>query len=375
MFFLSQSFVEEACKIIGLETEAISYLQTVAEKISKDQDMARLAWHCHYLLFISENFDRGMSREFPYIEEFSGAFYLLIALSGVSKAMAFHRSKGIPEKIMMDTYTDTAIWARDYKDLHGVWGMNTHILPWIYNHVSGDLYRLVRLQFMQRPFRQKLIAFRNRETQKVIVLAESGVKYRADGEVDGAGGIFDPENGWTSQLVIRDGHIIGTPIHPKGIALKDEISLSIDVWECILKPGDPILEVHIPAGEKMDFEACGDSFRLAVNFFPKYFPDRPFKAFCCGSWLLNTQFQEMLGLDSNIVKFQKEFYLYPILSGGRSGIERIFRKGLTDLSTAPRDTRLRRAVLDHLQSGGYLRAGGGLIFPEDLNWGDQVYQI
>jgi hypothetical protein len=82
----------------------------------------------------------------------------------------------------------------------------------------------------------------------------------------------------------------------------------------------------------------------------------------------------MLPPDSNIVRFQKEFYLFPIFSGGRSGFERIFGGDFRDLSKAPRDTTLRRAVLGHLEAGGYLRGGGALLFAEDLDWGAQVYR-
>ena len=192
--------------------------------------------------------------------------------------------------------------------------------------------------------------------------------------MDGTGGVCDSETGWTSRLLINKDCVLGTPIHPTGIALKREISLPLPMWELILCSGDPILEIHIPAGSRMDFDACGDSFHQAVDFFPRYFPDRPFKAFCCTSWLLNTQFQDMLSDDSNIVRFQREFYLFPIFSGGKSGFERIFGRDLHSVSNAPRNTRLQRAVLKHLQAGGYLRSGGGLLFVENLNWGTQVYQ-
>ncbi len=378
LFFLAHDAVAESCELVGLEKEAAPYLQSAADRIAADPALARLAWHCHHLLTHSESYPRGDSRTWPSLEDFlgdqSGAFYLLIAFSGLPKARAFHQSRGIPERIARDTYSDTAIWARDYKDMQGVWGMRLHILPWLFNHLRGELFRLVRLQFIQRPFRAKLRAFRNRATREVIVLADEGVTYRGDGELDGTGGVHDPDTAWTSRLLMDQKQVTGTPIHPTGIALSEEISLPLDVWEPILKPGDPIVEIHIPAGSPMDFDACGDSFRLAVDFFPRYFPDRPFKAFCCGSWILNTQFQDMLPAGSNLVRFQKEFYLFPIRSDGRSGLGRIFRRDIQDFSTAPRDTKLRRAVLDHLQAGGYLRAGGALLFAEDLDWENQIYR-
>jgi len=376
--FLAPDTVAESCRLTGFEEEVIPYLQSAADRIAADPNLTRLAWHCHYLLCHSKSYPRSDARSWPSLEdllgEWAGAFYLLIALSGVPQARDLHRSRGIPERVARDTYGDTSLWASDYKERHGVWGVDTYILPWLFNHLSGELYRLVRLQFMQRPFRQKLQAFRNRVTREVRVLSGEGVRYRGDGQLDGTGGVFDPETGWTSQLLMDQYRVIGTPIHPTGIALSNEVSLPLDTWERILTPGDPIIEVHIPAGSRMDFSACGESFRQAVSFFPRYFPDRPFKAFCCGSWLLNTQFQDMLPPNSNIVRFQKEFYLFPIFSSGRSGFERIFGGDIQNLSTAPRDTTLRRAVLDHLQAGGYLRGGGGLLFAEDLNWGAQVYR-
>jgi GNAT domain-containint protein/N-acyltransferase family protein len=376
--FLAPDAVAESCQLAGFDSEATSYVQSAADRIAADPSLKRLAWHCHHILCRSKSYRRGDSGSWPSLEELlgeqAGAFYLLIALSGLPQARAFHQSRGIPDQIARDTYSDTLIWAHHYRKRHGVWGMYAHILPWLFNHLKGDLFRLIRLQFMQRPFKQKLQAFRNRTTRQVKVLADTGTRYRSDGELDGTGREFDPEGGWTSQLAMDENQVTGTPIHPSGIALREEVPLPSDEWERVLMPEDPIIEIHIPAGSPMDFDACGESFRLALDFFPRYFPDRPFKAFCCGSWLLNTQFQDMLPPESNIVRFQGEFYLYPILSGGRSGFGRIFDSDNQDLSTAPRDTTLRCAVLDHLQTGGYLRGGGGLLFAEDLDWGKQVYQ-
>ncbi len=95
---------------------------------------------------------------------------------------------------------------------------------------------------------------------------------------------------------------------------------------------------------------------------------------CCTSWFLDPVYQDLLPSRSNIVRFQRECYLFPYLSrGDRSGLDRIFGKYVHDLSTAPRDSSMRRAVLDHLNSGGALVGGGCLIFPETLDWGAQVH--
>ena len=76
-----------------------------------------------------------------------------------------------------------------------------------------------------------------------------------------------------------------------------------------------------------------------------------------------------------MVHWQKELYLYPIPSGDRSGLRFIFGKDDIDISTAPRDTSLRRALLDHLQVGGRLISGGMFFLCEDFEgFGSQIYQ-
>ena len=275
---------------------------------------------------------------------------------------------------MQDTYSDTWIWANDYKDKHNTWGIDLNIIPWLFNHLSGELYRLGRLQFVPRPFGQKIRVFRKREKREVMVLSEGNVKFSGDGQISGARSENNQENNWTSRLLFDSEGVIGTPIYPTGRAWVEETCLAWKSWRQALAPGDPVLEIHIPAGSPMDFDACGDSLLQALDFFPRYFPDRPFLGFCCTSWLLNTQYQNWLPPDSNIVRFQREFYLFPIHSNKRSGFNRIFGTNSQNFSKLPRDTRLRRAVLDCLESGGNLRSGGALLLAQDLDWGNQIYQ-
>ena len=59
-----------------------------------------------------------------------------------------------------------------------------------------------------------------------------------------------------------------------------------------------------------------------------------------------------------MVRFQCEFHLFPTSSTGRSDFDRIFPlHNSADLASLPHDTRLRRVVVDYLQTGGDLRSG------------------
>jgi hypothetical protein len=388
--FLTAEPVAENARWCGFDNEAIDYLQKSARFIASDKDFTRLAWHCHHLLFVCEpcRFSPwGWPVLADLLGEYGGAFYLLVILSGIPAIRRVHTDLGISDQIARDTYVDTLVWARQYREigvrkgnifLHPskphVLGLDTRIMPWLLSHLYGHLYRVGRLQYKVGPHRQKLRVYRNSETRAVRMLAEPGLRFRGDGHFDGTAGREDPENAWDTELTEAGGRVTGTVIHPGGRALREPITLPLDTWELILQEGDRILEIHIPEDGPMDFDACGGSLRDASEFFPRYFPDRPFKAIVCTSWFLDPTYQQLLSESSNIVRFQKECYLFPYpTKGTQNGLERIFGAHANDLSTAPLDTSMRRAVLDHFGRGGVLVGGGALLLPDSLDWGKQVY--
>jgi len=112
-----------------------------------------------------------------------------------------------------------------------------------------------------------------------------------------------------------------------------------------------------------------------MAFFPQHFPERSSVCFCCDSWVLNSELQELLPSTSNMVRFQRELYLLPHATHDEQLLAVAFGGIPDDLSTAPRDTALRRALLDHIATGRSLHAGAGagLLLPSDFRWGQQVY--
>ena len=167
----------------------------------------------------------------------------------------------------------------------------------------------------------------------------------------------------------------GTPVSPRGFALRQEVTLPLDAWRRVLAQGDPVLDVHIPGGGGMTPEACHDTMRQALEFFPRYFPEHPFVGFGCGSWILNPELEDICSPTSNMVLWMRELYLFPIPSGPRSGLFFVFGENDIDPATAPRDTSLRRAIVEHIEKGGRMIGGGMFFLKEDFpHYGTQFYR-
>ena len=374
--FLAPETITRTRELGHLAAEADPELYEAARLITSSPELLHLAWHCQRLLCEHLDYESSEIGRWPVLTKAlgkrSGAFYLLIALEAISRIRAVHQRLGIPDHISRATCGHIPEPVRMYRDHHaGHFGIRPRALYWLRNHIQGNLYRLGRFEYMVKPFRGPLKAFRHGETRAVIALATAGSLFDTKGFVTGS----DAADVWMSRLEESDKNIVGFPISPHGCAVDREKALPLDEWELALAPGDAILEVHIPGGGNMTLERCRESMQQALEFFPRYFPEKTFVGFACGSWILNPQLEQIYRPDSNMVLWQRELYLFPIPSGDRSGVHFVFGTDDIDIDSAPRDTSLRRALLDHMTSGGRLIGGGMFILLEDFErFGTQVYR-
>jgi hypothetical protein len=115
-----------------------------------------------------------------------------------------------------------------------------------------------------------------------------------------------------------------------------------------------VLSIHIPDFMgPMDYDACNDAIAMALDFFPRYFPDWPVEYGICNSWLLDPQLKEFLKPESNIIRFQDRFTITEdSYDSSDSVMQFVFGKHLRDIDTITPQSSLERGILSHLRSGG-----------------------
>lgn len=380
--FLRAGFVRDVCDELAVSADLREAIVRSLAMFEDRPALRALAWHCHVRLFGSADARTADLRQatVPWptdprkLPDWGGMFYPAVLISGGPFMQALHRRRGVPQDVTRDTASDLELWMRHYRRATGRWGLAQ--ARWLASHFLGRLFKLGRLQFRFERFAYDFRAFRRRSDGRVVLLAPGGARFRRDGQFDGATGVRDSDGAWTSAFSAGDEVIRGNAISPDGRALPETIELPAEKWEPILRPGDAILGVHIPAGEPMTHEACGESFRLAAAFFARHFGEYAFRAFNCTSWFLDNQFGRLLPEGSNIRRFQEEVYLYPLPDAEDSQMfERVFGDRPETIESAPRDTMMRRLIVEHILAGGHFHAGGMLLFARDLDWGRRVYRF
>ncbi len=125
--------------------------------------------------------------------------------------------------------------------------------------------------------------------KKVIVLAEPGTRFRADGRYATAVGGSPSGSGWTSEWIEGECAICATRILSHGVGSPEPVVLSKSQWTCARCPGDLVWNLHVPATGRMDFDACGRSLHWAMRFLPEHFFEWTARALHVtrGSWTHN----------------------------------------------------------------------------------------
>ena len=125
----------------------------------------------------------------------------------------------------------------------------------------------------------------------------------------------------------------------------------------ILKAGTSVLNVHIPAGEKLDIEECKKSFEQAEAFF-----GNTYEAYVCDSWLLAPALKELLPHTSNIVRFQDMFEVVKVHYRFPQAEQRIFQDIREDKENYPEKTVLQKKAKQYILSGKDIGIGIGVRF-------------
>jgi len=357
--------------LVELDEDCVRDLKETLDIVRTNDDLKNLVWLWHYCVFVSGE-EQCNNWPLPDLlpEHLRSLFHLVVYITGIPVFLKIHADYNIPIDITRNCLKDMPWRTRYYKDAQGRWGLAE--LGWLKHILLGNIFRLRRLQFKFIPYYYDYHLYRNLKNRRILALAGNGMQFRTDGLINGTNGISD-EHFWTSSLCEENRTVTGYPMLSVGQAVNERLTIDLDDWEQILVNGNNILEVHIPGGEKMDYQECIESFHLANEFFQKYLHKAKHVGFVCTSWLLDPNMPKILPAESNIVKFQKEFYLMPVLSDDNQTFGCVFGSKPEDLTTASRDTSLRRAILDHILSGNNMHGAAGFIPADEIGQQHNYY--
>lgn len=371
--FLDPDVIARGCVEAGLGPRALSVLTALARRIAADGAVLEACAEAHAAVFDDERpFADAVARADAALGADAELLHALFLLDTLRLVHERQGARGVDVAISRAINERHGVaWLRGARDADGVPRVRDWLPSWFRLVGSGELYRVGRLEFAPAPWHYPYRVYVHETSGDVLALAESGLGFSANGEraIEGAPASFE------SLLVEHDDGVSGTPISARGHALARRVHLPAAEWRLGLVRGDWTLDMHVPAEGELSLEALRKAYTRGLELFAQLYPARTFTAFICDSWLFSRELSQLLAAPSNILTWQREGYLLPGDGGHDSFLKFTFGTSELDLARAPRDTRLRRALLATLERGERLRDGVYFLLTRDLHrFGDAPYR-
>ena len=338
-----------------------------AEEVGKNEDLSRLlSLLCHALtkretatadtdVFLPPTHPDGPCLAYDMLPG-------LAICSAIPYSVARHRALGIPEEKIAENIKglERAVNARI--QLYGAPGY--HLLRWHQYTLDAKLFVLGRLQYeLPAAFSAAAAVFSN-EKGDVIALAD-GATVHAGGRILGGFGCRETEGSFKADLTETETAWIGHPYDARGLIGRERITLEKREFRCVLRRGDPVVSVHIPAKGHLSDDAVEESIAMAKDFFVTYFPSFSYRAFVCYSWLMDMQLVDILGEDTNISRFVRRFHTLTMKSEGAGALRFVFHRPDKNFpySDLPERTTLERKLKELYLSERVIYEAYGYFLP------------
>jgi hypothetical protein len=256
------------------------------------------------------------------------------------------KERNLPEDIIIGVLRLPENGIFEYERRYGAPGFN--YLGWFQLAIDGRLFRINRLEMeIGAKFDAKACVFQNGKGEH-IALAHARSLHKS-GFALGARNFEDSEGSWTAMVEETENAFVGYPYDAKGYVKSEKVTLKKSEWKKVIENGDPMVGVHIPGDGRLNDEDVENTIRETREFLAKYYPDYKYKAFGCGSWLMDPQLIDILGEESNIGKFCKRFSSMAGSSDGNAVFHFVFlrpgKPGVDfSLEDLPENTRFEKAL-------------------------------
>ncbi|MEK6991707.1 acyltransferase domain-containing protein [Paenibacillus sp. FSL K6-1566] len=377
LLLLTKELTQQYCRKILMPEGATEILMDIADKINHDPQLFEIYWE-FYKSYIDSGYWTTIWEPLtihPYVKEVIGKeaslFYLHAALQRLPLTEQKYSEKGLSQELFVETLKDIGVWVQHAFHLVGYYAIGN--FSWIWRHLEAKMFRLGGMQFMATPFSGIVKGFYNIKEDAILLLCGEGMELRANGDMQGVCNQEKTTDGYVTEYQETEDYFLGHPITPIGKGIRQQVKLKKTEWKKVLDKDDILLEIHIPRDTAFDMESLKDTYRQAKEFYATYFPEIESKGMVSHSWLFTPQLRELLPPSSNIVRFQKQFYLYPTAGSERFLWNFVFNE-MTEVKEAKPDTLLRKQVLSYLEEGKEIFDMNGIFLDICGDFGTVVYE-
>ncbi len=367
IWYMSKDDLLWIIKILELDEHTQDVLLFTYETIVIEERLSLLLSFLQYVIIIGAHPSDWLIKEAPQIRHHNikpSVFQLMTILSLIPVAKEDHERRNIPEEHMMFNLNHLKGYIKNYHQKNNEVGIEN--FGWTTYLASLGLIHLSSLHFMHHVYTDRFIFLKNHTTHEVIALAQKDISVRKDGQFNGVNGYIDQQ--FVTTYDEDASSYSGYRVNPMGSITSEYQEFDKNQYDIVLKPGDYVIDFHIPTGSDYTIEGFKYSLQLAKDFFQSHYADYSYAAFWCVSWLYSPQINMLIRKpNSHIVQIAQQGYRLPATPDARSIYSFVFGTSEPDFTRIVPKTTLQNQIIQHVTSGYTINAGCFIYFMDDLN--------
>ena len=247
----------------------------------------------------------------------------------------------------------------------GTPAMNKTYFSWLNLYCRAQIFKIAGFWFEVRQFPAQALWIKNKENGQIVPLMKATF-YRDGTMWLGAKNFEDAEGSFATEFSEDEENFYGYAC-VNNVTEKEKKTYPKAAWECVARPGDYCLGMHIPTKADVSTEATMHACRVALKMVHERFPEYGVgNAVFCASWLLNPRLKEIQGPQSRITQFEECFVKYPNKdTTGGAVFSFVFVRKPADLHDLQEDTSLQRKLKKLYLDGDCIHTYSGAIFVEE----------
>ena len=243
-------------------------------------------------------------------------------------------------------------------------GVNSVYYGWLNLYIRGLIFRVDTMQFELRSLPGNILWLKNRETGNIVPVSVKGTFHRSGVMPLGSLNYEDPEGAFKADFREDEENFYGHGWENYVVSRQMQ-TFPKALWECVGRPGQQCLGIHIPKNTDISREITMENCRKALKIRNERYPELDqVNAVFGTSWLLNPRLKAMQKPDSRITQFAECFVRYPDKDVDAGSVfSFVFVRRPENLEDLPEDTSLRRSLKNIYLEGDGIHRYHGAIFP------------
>ena len=265
--------------------------------------------------------------------------------------------RGLSNDVITDTLYGFECEMNEHYLVYGRSGIRTCV-SWFLLFLHGEIIRVGRFHMQFKKFDDKIRVYKKDDDIKILI---DGAEVHKKGMLFGSKGQEDENGRFFAEITKDENGITGYTVDELGNCITKKITLN--GYDEILKYGDDVISVHIPADGPLDYEYSEQSYDKTMRIVRECYPEYDIKAFVCWSWLMSKEIKQIMGRDTNITRFSNEYHVYPTLSQAISVYSSLFNlPAPVTPKMLPEKSSMQTSVKKYLMDGHYIYERAGIRF-------------